>query len=282
MAVPVSVNRLQVIVDPVQRPGLKPAYNMWMNIVGHGVEAGRAPILAGKEAKDRNELSGQFLELFKKAFAGINTLENFRLEVVLPLELLPAGAEDWLVASGSHLKAIGKLYGVALRSYERAYYQDFRDGLLRQKLKWTQMLGGLSPENFVWLEAPPPIDTEGDVPWNDPHLIAWGTPRLGSEKSHELTDLMDAIVMSGFPLAVWLQGFGHGVSPADALNQLKQLFDGKAYEQWIDEGLKFRKEPVATRKPPGTGMSILYDDPNCPPPPAYGCREAPLKPPAYA
>jgi hypothetical protein len=275
---PKITNLLQVIVDPVQRPARTTAYHIWMNVVSAGETKGSL-FNSNDVAFDRVGLSKQFQQLFEKAFDSVTTFENFRIEAALPLELLLDGIEDWLAAGGSRPKPVGKIYPVALRSHERTYHSDFRGGKLRQEQKWKQLVTGLAPNHFIWLDSAPAIDLEGPAPWMDADLIVLGALDLGPLPPARTADVMDAVVMSGIPLAVWLRGHATGVPAVNSLTDLKNIFVDKTPDQWIAQGLAFRNQAAANRKPAGDGMFVLYDDPTQPLPPLFGRNEAPLTDP---
>jgi hypothetical protein len=203
------------------------------------------------------ELSAQFTPLFEEAFAFVTSLDGFRVEAALPVPLLAAGVDEWKVPFGRRLDPLVKHYAVALRSFDRHYLSGYRNSLLVQKQKWQRLQAGLAARSVAWVEKPLAFDSAPFATWEDQDTLALcATTLAAAGDGLSLADLIDALILSGIPIALWLQGY-HG-DVTSARSELEKYFiNGSPPAEWLACAGKFRKKPPV----PCDGLTLLWDDP---------------------
>lgn len=260
-APPVVADLLQVIVEPIEgQLGPHPLFQLRVRVSTLGApEAEHFLKCAGESAPDGPKLAEQFTTLFREAFGRITTM-NFRVELVLPIELLVAGIDGWQVRKGLKGLPVIEHYPIALRSYDRRYNLDFKEARLRQEEKWRTLERGLVAQHFLWVEAPPCV-RDGAVPaWEDANALALFALNLQPPCGEgELVEVIEALIMAGIPLAVWLRGHQGEVQVSSAA--LRKLFAAEPPHRWSQQALAFLKTDKDQRVPACAGLSLLWEDP---------------------
>ena len=259
-AAPDSSQVMQVVVECL--PGcLKDQDKHRLHACVRLASASAAPPLhqcaAPEVATQPAELSRQFTRLFGEAFAFVTSLDGFRVEAALPVQLLAAGVDGWQVPLGRGVAPLVQHYTVALRSFDRHYLSGYRNSLLVQQQKWQRLQAGLVAGSVAWVEQPLAAGSASFTTWEDQYTLALCATTLAAVGDGlSLADLIEALVLAGIPMALWLQGH-EGDAPTARLALEKQFITGCPPADWLACARNFRRNPPVLCQ----GLTLLWDDP---------------------
>jgi hypothetical protein len=270
---------VQMIVEPLF--GFVPGSEQYQMraVVTVGGKQGETRLVhqANARATEIKALRAQVPDLFATALNDFDERDGIQVEAILPAELLPQGVEGWEWIDGPESAAISSEYTVALRSYERHYVPAYQQARMRQKSKWKRLGDGFVPCQVVWHEGDHMPTDEMFRQWSDMDVLALCALTLSFGKPHHRRGV-ERFINAGIPLGVWFPQSHGGYS---RWRELIDQFFGKApRDEWRARARKLHRTPPESCPLPCHSLSLMWDNPDQPPPPLQGWNDAPLRAPS--
>lgn len=267
---------IQLIVDPVFGPPGNERYQIRAAISDtDATEPAEVITVASSNAVLARLLPSELRTVFRETFSHLKTHEGLRIEAVLPAELLPVGAQRWIVRIGANDLHLSMKFALALRSHERRYHPDYSVPLAVQRDKWRSVKKKLSTANVAWSEDPIQLDSAALESWDNRKMLALFALRFYSNDGQRQARAVEQLISAGIPLAVW---FHDPQQPANGWREsLRDNFMAQPCKNWPTRALDFHKQ--AQRSPACTGLVLLWDNPEQPLPEPPGRNRMPLQAP---
>jgi len=213
---------------------------------------------------------------FREALDKIGSLENVRMEAVLPVELLPLGASAWKAFWGSRHVPIDTCCPLALRSYERGYRRAYAGPRAKQRDKWKLTRGELEETHIAWSERVSELDEREFDRWDRQDILAVCALSLEGER-RQVAAALNRLIGAGISVGLW---FWQPSLPGNGWRQaVQERFVTYPPDEWPRQALEFQQTLAETRLPTCKGVVLLWDNPEQPLVPLPGWKSARLRKP---